>query len=43
MFFEGGACMQVWVCIPTLFLLKEWSTAEVDDTFAMIFLVGRHP
>lgn len=28
------------VCIPTLiFLLEEWSIAEVDDTFAMTFLV----
>lgn len=28
------------VCIPTrIFLLEEWSIAEVDDTFAMIFLV----
>lgn len=28
------------VCIPTLiFLLEEWAIAEVDDTFAMIFLV----
>lgn len=32
--------MQVWVCLPTLFLLKEGSIAEVDDTFAVIFLVG---
>lgn len=28
------------VCIPTLiFLLEEWSIAEVDDPFTMIFLV----
>lgn len=28
------------ICIPTLiFMLEEWSIAEVDDTFPMTFLL----